>query len=66
MNKTSETRREIGVFLQCKRNLRKFQSDLLAIFPRGKYNKTIKNRRGGMIMKRSSDIEIVKQTLKRN
>lgn len=66
MNKTIGTRREIGVFLQCKRNLRKFQSDLLAIFSAGKYNKTIKNRRGEMIMKRSNDIEIVKQTLKRN
>lgn len=35
---------ENGVFLRCKTNLRKFQSDLLAIFAVDKYNKTIKNR----------------------
>lgn len=35
---------ENGVFLRCKTNLRKFQSDLLAIFAVDKYNKTIKYR----------------------
>ena len=44
MNETKGTRRETGVFLWCKINLRKFQSDLLAIFFRDKYNKTIKYR----------------------
>lgn len=44
MNKAYGTRRKTGVFLRCKINLRKFQSDLLAIFFRDKYNKTIKYR----------------------
>lgn len=42
MSENYETRQETGVFLLCKKNLRKFQSDLLAIFLIDKYNKTIK------------------------
>ncbi len=64
MNETKGTRRETGVFLLCKGNLRKFQSDLLAIFPVGKYKKPSKTDEKKV--KQNDRIQMLKHSIKRN